>query len=66
MVTRRLDTALDANTMTFYTKAATLMKQQRIPPIFVSEATGNMLKQWLVVVTVLLGPHECHPEVFEL
>ena len=25
-----------------------------------------MLEQWLVVVTVLLGPQERHPEVFEL
>ena len=25
-----------------------------------------MLDQWLVMVTVLLGPQERHPEVFEL
>ena len=33
MVTRRWDTALDANTLTSYADAAVLMKQQRIPPI---------------------------------
>ena len=30
------------------------------------EAAEKMLEQWLVVVTVLLGPQERHPEVFEL
>ena len=34
MVTRRLDTALDCNTMTSSADAAALIKQQRIPPIF--------------------------------
>ena len=66
MVTRRWDTALDANTLTSYADAATLMKQQRIPPIVGWEAAAKMLEQWLVVVTVLLGPQERHPAVFEL
>ena len=38
MVTQRWDTALNANTMTFYVDAAALMKQQRIPPIVGWEA----------------------------
>ena len=38
MVTRRWDTALDANTMTSYVDADALMKQQRIPPIIGWEA----------------------------
>ena len=42
------------------------MKQHRIPPIVGWEATAKILKQWLVVVTVLLGPQERHPAVFEL
>ena len=25
-----------------------------------------MMEQWIVVVTVLLGPQERHPEVFEI
>ena len=66
MVTRRWDTALDANTLTSYADAAALMKQQRILPIVGWEAEAKMLEQWLVVVTVLLGPQERHPEVFEL
>ena len=66
MVTRRWDTALDANTMTSYADAAALMKQQRIPPIVCWEAAAKILEQWLVIVTVLLGPQECHPAVFEL
>ena len=66
MVTRRWDTVLDANTMTSYADAAALMKHQRIPPIVVWEAAAKMLAQWLVVVTVLLGPQERHPAVFEL
>ena len=66
MVTRRWDTALDANTLTSYADAAALMKQQRIPPIVGWEAAAKMLEQWLVVVTVLLGPQERHPEVFKL
>ena len=37
-----------------------------IPPIVVWEAAAKILEQWLVVVTVLLGPQERHPEVFEL
>ena len=66
MVTRRWDTALDANTLTSYADAAALIKQQRIPPIVGWEAAAKMLERWLVVVTVLLGPQECHLEVFEL
>ena len=66
MVTWRWDTALDANTLTSYADAAALMKQQRIPPIVGWEAVEKMQKQWLVVVTVLLGPQERHPAVFEL
>ena len=66
MVTRRWDTALDANTMTSYADAAVMMKQQRIPTIVSWEAAEKILEQWLVVVTVLLGPQERHPAVFEL
>ena len=66
MVTRRWDTALDANTMTSYADAAALIKQQCIPPIVGWEAAAKILEQWLIVVTVLLGTQERHPAVFEL
>ena len=66
MSTRRWNTALDAKTMTSYADAAALMKKHRIPHIFVWEAAETMLEQWLVVVTVLLGPQERHPEMFKL
>ena len=66
MVTRRWDTSLDANTMTSYANANALMKQQRIPPIVGWEAAAKMLGQWLFVVTVLLGPQDRHPAVFEI
>ena len=66
IVTRRWETALDANTMTSYADAAALMKQQIISPIVGWEASANMIDQWRVVVTVLLGPQERHPSVFEL
>ena len=66
MVTQRWDTSLDANTLTSYADAAALTKQQRIPPIVGWEAAEKVLEQWLVVVTVLLGPQERHPAVFEL
>ena len=66
MVTRRWDTALDANTMTSCADAAALMKQHHIQHIFGWDATENMLEQCLVVVTVLLGQQERHPSVFEL
>ena len=66
VVTRRWDKALDANTLTSYGDASELMKQQRIPPIVGWEAAAKILKQWLVVVTVLLGPQERHQAVFEL
>ena len=66
MVTQRWDNALDANTMTSYADAAALMKQQRILPIVGWEAVAKILDQWLVVVTVLLGPQERHPAEFEL
>ena len=42
------------------------MKQQRIPLIVGWKAAAKMLEQWLVVVTVLLGPQERHLAVFEL
>ena len=66
MVTWRWDTALDANTLTSYADAAALTKQQLILPIVGWEAEEKMLEKWLLVVTVLLGPQERHPEVFEL
>ena len=66
MVTRRWDTALDANTVTSYADAAALMKQQLILPIIGWEASAKMLEQWLVVVTVFLGPQERHPAFFEI
>ena len=66
MVPRRWDTTLGANTMTSYIDASALMKKQRIPPIVGWEAAEKILKQWLVVVTVLLGPQERHPAMFEL
>ena len=42
------------------------MKHQSIPPIVGWETAAKMPEQWLVVVTVLLGPQERHPAVFEL
>ena len=66
MVTQRWDTSLDANTLTSYADADALMKQQRILTIVGWEAATKMLEQWLVVVTVLIGPQERHPKVFEL
>ena len=66
MMTRRWDTALDANTLTSYTDAVALTKQHRILPIVGWEVAAKMLEQWLVVVTVLLRPQERHPAVFEL
>ena len=56
MVTRRWDTALDANTLTSYADAVAITKQHRIPPIVGWEVAAKMLEQWLVVVTVLLVP----------
>ena len=64
MVTRIWGTALYANTIISYANTAAIMKQQRIPPIVGLEASENMLEQWLVMVTVLLGPQERHPEFF--
>ena len=50
--------------MTSYADAEALMKQQRVPPIFGWEVAAKMLEQWLVVVTLLIGPQERHPAVF--
>ena len=66
MVTQIWDTALDTKTRTSYADAAALMKQQGITPIVGREAAENMLEQWFVVVTVLLGQQEHHLELFEL
>ena len=52
--------------MTSYTDAATLTKQHCIPPIVSWEAAAKILEQWLVVVTVLVGPQGRHPAFFEL
>ena len=56
IVTRRWDTALDANNLTSYADAAALTRKQHIPPIVGCKAAAKVLEQWLVVVTVLLGP----------
>ena len=45
MVTRRWDTALDANNLTSYVDAAALMKHQSIPTIVGWEAAAKMLEQ---------------------
>ena len=66
MFNRRWYTALYANTTTSYNDAAALMKQQRIPPIVSWGLAAKMKDQCIVVVTVLLGPQERHPAVFEL
>ena len=66
VVTRRWDFVLNATTMIPYADAYALMKQQRIPPIVGWEAAAKMMEQWLVLVTVVLGPQERHPAVFEL
>ena len=47
--------------MTSYADAAALVKKQRILTIVGWEAAAKILEQWLVVVTVLLGPQERHP-----
>ena len=52
--------------MTSYADAAALMKKQRILPIVGWDVAAKILEQWLVVVTVLLGPQERHPALFEL
>ena len=52
--------------MTSYADADAPMKQQSIPPIVGWEAAEKILEQWLVVVTVLLGPQERQPAFFEL
>ena len=52
--------------MTSYADAAELMNKKRIPPIVGWEVAAKILDQWLVVVTVLLGPQERHPALFEL
>ena len=57
---------LDTNTLTSYTNAATLMKQQHIPPIFGWKVATKMLEQCLIMVMVLLGPQERYSAVFEL
>ena len=66
IVTQIWDTTLDANTLTSNADAAEIMKQHLIPPIVGWEAAAKMLEEWLVVVTVLLGPQERHPAVFGL
>ena len=66
MVNQRWDTTLDANTMTSHVDEAALMKQQRLRPFVGWEAAVKILEHWLAVVTVLLGPQERHPSVFEL
>ena len=43
MVTRRWDTALDANTLTSYADVAALMKQKRILSIVGWEAAAKMI-----------------------
>ena len=50
MVTRRWDTSLDANMMSFYVDAYALMKQQRILTIVGWEVSAKILEQWLVVL----------------
>ena len=56
MVTQIWDTMLDSNTMTSYADAAELMKQQFILPIVGWKESSKILEQWIVVVTVLIGP----------
>ena len=61
LVVRRWDTALDSNTLTSYTDNATLMTKQRISPIMRWEGSSKMLKQWLVLIYVILAPPRAAP-----
>ena len=60
------DTAVESNTLTPYSNTAALMAKQRITPIFGWEGADKMLKQWLVLLDVILGPPKLHPAVHKL
>ena len=58
--------ALYAKILTSYANAAALIKQHSNPIIVGWEISEEMLEKQLVIVTVLLGPQEHRPAVFEL
>ena len=49
-----------------YDDTAALMMKQRILPIVVWEGEAKILELCLVLLDVILGPPEIHPEVHKL
>ena len=66
LAARQWDMALDSSTLTTYSDTASLLQRQKVAPIIGWETTVNMLEQWAVLLTVILGPDREHPAVYEL
>ena len=66
LVSRRWETALESNTLTSYADTVALMTKQRIYPIMGWEGASKILNQWIVLLDLILGPPDLHPEVHDL
>ena len=58
--------ALDSSTLTTYSDTALLLQHQKVDPIIIWEAAGNMLDQWEVFLMVILGSSSSHPAMYEI
>ena len=66
LVARRWYMALDSSTLTTYSDTALLLQHQKVDPIIIWEAAGNMLDQWEVFLMVILGSSSSHPAMYEI
>ena len=49
-----------------YTDANSLMNHKRMELIIGWEGMENMIKQWPVLLNILMGLQEKHPDIYEL
>ena len=52
---RQWHTILEAKTLILYTAVDLLMKQKHVAPIIGWEGAANMIKQWSMILDVILG-----------
>ena len=66
MVTTLWGTTLDSHTLTLYLEAASILNKQCVSSIVMREGEEKMLRQWLVIINLILGPQENHLPMYKM
>ena len=57
---------LGSSTLTTYADTTSLLQIHKVAPIISWEAAVSILRQWAVLLKVILGPEEVHPMAYNL